>query len=103
MPRVDGWRGRVRSILIVEIKDFIFRAAVGDITPRDNAGRDMFFKSGFRSLIALGKHVGNDGNRGPGTEPERQYDSYGEDDEDARGPEKEALHDGAVRNLELSR
>src|SRR5215469_13577512 len=39
----DGWLWHVRSLLRVEIKDFILRR-VYDVTPRDVSRRDMLFK-----------------------------------------------------------
>ena len=69
----DCWTRRVCFLLIVQIKRFIFPAAIGDVAPRNDATWNMLFESGLGSPGAPGERVRNKCNRWPRAESEGQY------------------------------
>src|ERR1700741_2073397 len=50
----DRWTRRVSGLLIVEIKDLIFPAAIGNVAPRNDATGNMLFETGLGSPSAPG-------------------------------------------------
>src|SRR5262249_60219060 len=89
----DRWTRRLRFLLIVEIKGFIFLPAIGDVASRNDATWNMLFESGLGNPSALGERVRNEGNRRPRAQGECQYANYDQDNQKASGPEKHRRDD----------